>query len=137
MPITNIHDASEHSPAYQKVIDLNDSGSRAYVVIDSYLDGGGTGGIRMGESVTLAEVADLAHEMTLKFAWLNIPRGGAKSGITYTGEMSEDRKDRLLREFGKSVSDLLHSRDYVAGMDLGIGPTELATIMSSAGMQSG
>ena len=132
-----MHSASQNKPAYQKVIDLNDAGSEAFVVIDSYLEGGGTGGIRMGESVTLAEVADLAHEMTLIFAWLNIPRGGAKSGITYEGEMSEARKDSLLKEFGKSISDLLQSHDYVAGMDLGIGPTELATIMSSAGMQSG
>ena len=74
--------------------------------------------------------------MTLKFAWLNIPVGGAKSGITYTGELTEDRKKRLLTKFGESVSGLLHRREYVPGMDLGIGPAELATILSSAGMRS-
>ena len=126
----------EHRPAFCKTIELKDAGGEAFVVIDSYLEGGGTGGIRMGESVTLEEVASLAHEMSLKFAWLNIPRGGAKSGIACKGEMSEDAKDLMLREFGKSISDLLQSREYIAGMDLGIGPAELAVIMSSAGMQA-
>lgn len=118
-------------PAYQEVIDLHDRSARAFVVIDSYLGGGGTGGIRMGESVTLEEVASLAHEMSLKFAWLNIARGGAKSGITYTGRLSAERKNRLLVEFGKSISGLVESNAYVPGMDLGIGPQEMAVILSS------
>ena len=117
-------------PAYQEIIDLHDRGASAFVVIDSYLGGGGTGGIRMGESVTLEEVASLAHEMSLKFAWLNIARGGAKSGISYTGKLSAERKNRLLVEFGKSISGLLESRAYIPGMDLGIGPQEMAVILS-------
>ena len=36
----------QHSSAYQRVFDLNDSSAEAYVVIDSFLGGGGTGGIR-------------------------------------------------------------------------------------------
>ena len=121
---------SAHEPAYQEIIDLQDCGASAFVVIDSYLGGGGTGGIRMSESVTLEEVASLAHEMSLKFAWLNIARGGAKSGIAYTGNLSAERKNRLLVEFGKSISGLLESREYIPGMDLGIGPQELAVILS-------
>ena len=122
-----------HEPAYQEIIDLQDHDASAFVVIDSDLGGGGTGGIRMGESVTLEEVASLAHEMSLKFAWLNIARGGAKSGIAYTGTLSAERKNHLLVEFGKSVSGLLESRAYIPGMDLGIGPQELAVILSAAG----
>jgi glutamate dehydrogenase (NAD(P)+) len=122
---------SGHEPAYQEIIDLHDRGASAFVVIDSYLGGGGTGGIRMSESVTLEEVASLAHEMSLKFAWLNIARGGAKSGIAYTGDLSAERKNRLLVEFGKSISGLVESREYIPGMDLGIGPQELAVILSS------
>jgi glutamate dehydrogenase/leucine dehydrogenase len=110
-----------HEPAYQKIVDLHDNDASAFVVIDSYLGGGGTGGIRMGESVTLEEVASLAHEMSLKFAWLNIARGGAKSGIAYTGTLSAERKNRLLIEFGKAISGLLESRAYIPGMDLGVG----------------
>ena len=123
-------------PAYQKTIDLQDRDASAFVVIDSYLGGGGTGGIRMGESVTLEEVASLAHEMSLKFAWLNIARGGAKSGIAYSGELSAERKNRLLVEFGKSISGLVESRKYVPGMDLGIGPQEMAVILSCEGFQA-
>lgn len=122
-----------HEPAYQKIVDLHDNDASAFVVIDSYLGGGGTGGIRMGESVTLEEVASLAHEMSLKFAWLNIARGGAKSGIAYTGTLSAERKNRLLIEFGKAISGLLESRAYIPGMDLGVGPQEMDVILSSAG----
>ncbi|MGI9202185.1 MAG: Glu/Leu/Phe/Val dehydrogenase dimerization domain-containing protein [Woeseiaceae bacterium] len=125
-----------HEPAYQKIIDLQDHEASAFVVIDSYLGGGGTGGIRMGESVTLEEVSCLAHEMTLKFAWLNIARGGAKSGIAYTGELSAERKNRLLVEFGKSISGLLESHAYIPGMDLGVGPKEMAVIFSSEEIQA-
>ena len=127
---------STHEPAYQKIIDLQDHDASAFVVIDSYLGGGGTGGIRMGESVTLEEVASLAHEMSLKFAWLNIARGGAKSGIAYTGELSAERKNRLLVEFGKGIADLVESGAYIPGMDLGIGPQEIAVILSREGLQT-
>lgn len=135
MSIFDKGDVDEHRPAYKRVVELQDTRAEAFVVIDRYLGGGGTGGIRLGESVTLEEVATLAQEMTLKFAWLNIRRGGAKAGISYKGEMSKITKDRVLKEFGNSISDLLQNREYIAGTDLGIGPTELSVVMSSAGMQ--
>ena len=131
-----MHSASQECLTHQRIINLGEFGVEAFVVIDSHLGGGGTGGIRMHESVTLDEVADLAHEMTLKFAWLNIPRGGAKSGIAYKGGKSNDIRKRLLEEFGKSVSDLLQSREYVPGADLGIGPAELEIITGAAGIQA-
>lgn len=87
--------ADHISPPFRRVIDLNVPGAEAFVVIDSHLGGGGTGGIRMGESVTLEEVADLAHEMTLKFAWLNIPRGGAKAGIACKNDITEAERKQL------------------------------------------
>ena len=132
----DLSNPDRHEPAYKKIIDLQDDGAAAFVVIDSYLGAGGTGGIRMGESVTLEEVAGLAREMTLKFAWLNIARGGAKSGIAYSGDLSAERKNQLLEKFGKSISGLLESGSYVPGMDLGVGPQELAVVLSSAGYRS-
>lgn len=134
MSIINSGGVDEHCPAFNKSIKLKGPGAEAFVVIDSFLGGGGTGGVRFGESVTLEEVAGLAREMSLKFAWLNIARGGAKSGIAYKGNLSEVAKERMLREFGESISDLLQSQKYIAGMDLGVGPVELELIMSSAGM---
>lgn len=132
----DLSNPDQHEPVYQKIIDLQDNGASGFVVIDSDLGEGGTGGIRMGESVTLEEVAGLAREMTLKFAWLNIAKGGAKSGIAYTGDLTAERKKRLLEGFGKSISGLLKSGSYVPGMDLGVGPQELAVILSSAGYRS-
>lgn len=120
-------------PAICREIDLRDGAATAYVVIDSLLGGGGTGGVRMGPDVTAGEVAALAREMSLKFAWLNIPRGGAKSGICLHASGAR-LEDEVLREFGNSIRDLIESGRYVPGMDLGVGQREYQAIMQGAGV---
>jgi len=129
------HGQMENLP-FCRSITLDSPGTKAFVVIDSFLGGGGTGGIRMGEGVSQQEVTDLAHEMRLKFAWLNIPRGGAKEGICIDEALGEDDIARLLAEFGNEISDLLQSGKYVAGLDLGVGPAELQQIMAGAGIKA-
>ena len=119
---------------YCRTIDMSDCGATAFLVIDSFLGGGGTGGIRMGDGVTREEVSDLAYEMSLKFAWLNIPRGGAKAGICYAGDIGQEERAQMLTRFGGAISDLLESGEYVAGMDLGVGSAELAAIRAGAGI---
>lgn len=120
-------------PARIHRFSLEDGGATGVVVIDSTLGGGGTGGIRMGKGVTEREIVDLAHEMTLKFAWLNIPRGGAKAGICIDNEVEETAIPDLLGRFGDAIAPLLNSGEYVAGMDLGIGDREMAMILRGTG----
>jgi glutamate dehydrogenase (NAD(P)+) len=127
----------EAASPYCRTVELAGTDATGFVVIDSFLGGGGTGGIRMSRGVTQQEVADLAHEMSLKFAWLNIPRGGAKSGICCDHSVTETERKEILSSFGAAIADLLSDGRYVAGMDLGIGKTELETIMTAAGMKSG
>lgn len=119
-------------PAICRQFELKDGAATAYIVVDSVLGGGGTGGVRMGPDVTVDEVAALAREMSLKFAWLNIPRGGAKSGICLH-DTAPGVRDEVLREFGRSIRDLVASGRYVPGMDLGVGQDEYQTIMRGAG----
>lgn len=123
---------ADNGPALKRTFNLGDGLGTGYLVIDSDLGGGGTGGVRMGDDVSEDEVSVLAAEMSHKFAWLNIARGGAKSGIQCAGQLSDADKELMLRDFGRGIGDVLSSHRYIAGMDLGIGPGELATIMSGA-----
>jgi glutamate dehydrogenase/leucine dehydrogenase len=87
----------------------------------------------MGDDVTAGEVTALAREMSLKFAWLNIPRGGAKAGIR-VGNLPVELHESVLHEFGHAISDLVRSGQYVPGMDLGVGDREYRAIMRGAGV---
>lgn len=125
--------SKRNGPEIVREITLAGGKAQGFVVIDSVLGGGGTGGIRIGGDITLDEVAALAREMTFKFAWLNIPRGGAKSGICIHADLKSDDPG-LFREFGSEVSDLLRTGQYVAGQDMGVGSTEFKEVMRGAGM---
>ena len=128
-----MHSEKKPSPAIVRRTPLAGGIAEGIVVVDSLLGGGGTGGIRAGADITLDEVAALAQEMTYKFAWLNIPRGGAKSGIRFDVQSIPAKPD-LFREFGGEISDLLKSGKYVAGQDMGVGDAEFRDVMIGAGM---
>lgn len=124
----------ELQPDSHRIVELGDSRHQGFIVIDRYLNGGGTGGIRMTADLTVHEVARLAHEMTLKFATLNIPRGGAKAGLVIPDNATAEERAELCRHFGKGISDLLQKNEYVAGLDLGTRKEDLTEILASAGM---
>ena len=124
---------NKNRPAIVRKIPLAGGNAEGIVVVDSLLGGGGTGGIRAGTDITLDEVAALAGEMTYKFAWLNIPRGGAKSGIRLAPQSGSDTSE-VLREFGREIKDLLANGTYVAGQDMGVGDSEFREVMLGAGM---
>lgn len=56
----------------QLILEVTDKelGFLGWVVIDRFLSGCAIGGVRMRDGLTLDEVANLAKEMTLKFAFL-------------------------------------------------------------------
>ncbi len=118
---------------YREVTDAA-SGLRGYIVIDRYLGGAGTGGIRFAENVTLDEVANLAYEMTLKFSYLNIRKGGAKAGFVMPHNVSGDKKESLCRKFGEGIADLLKTKKYFPGEDMGINSDDLNNILTGAGI---
>lgn len=75
----------ELKPSFHKEIRDERTGLRGFVVIDKNIHGSATGGIRFAADVTLDEVANLAREMTLKFAFLNIKKDGGKIRYCCTG----------------------------------------------------
>ena len=112
-------------------------GLLGYLVIDRIPENNPTaiGGVRMREGLTIEEVADLAREMTLKFAFLNIPVGGAKAAVIWRPLSSDEERKRLFTAFGKSLGPLLTKGIYCAGEDMGITSIDLYHIKKGAGIK--
>jgi len=90
--------------------------ARGYFVIDRLIGGMCSGGIRMWPGVTVAEVAGLARTMSYKMAILDIPYGGAKSGIDC--DPASPQAPDVLRRFLEAIKPDIADR-YATGADLG------------------
>src|SRR5437868_14859063 len=75
-----------------------------------------SGGIRMRPGVTVDEVTDLARTMSHKMAVLDIPYGGAKSGIDC--DPAAPQAPTVLRGFIDAIRPFIAER-YATGADLG------------------
>jgi len=121
-------------PAFHRVAGDPDSDFHGFVVIDSFVSGRGTGGVRCTEAVNLDEVARLAREMTFKFAFLHLPSGGAKAGLVAPPGISPEERLNHFHRFGEAIGDLIREGKYVGGQDLGTSPADIEAIMSGAGV---
>lgn len=114
-----------------------DGGVPAFVVLDSTLENTSSGGLRIQEDVTMEEVKTLAREMTLKYSFIGLPRGGAKSGIAIPSSASSKEKRSLLREMGSRLAPLIRKGIYYPGMDMNCGPEDLKELYRGAGITLG
>ncbi|HVH65205.1 MAG TPA: Glu/Leu/Phe/Val dehydrogenase dimerization domain-containing protein [Candidatus Acidoferrum sp.] len=92
------------------------SGARGWFVIDRLVGDMCSGGIRMRPGVSVDEVTDLARTMSHKMAVLDIPYGGAKSGIDYDPAAAD--APAVLRGFIEAIRPFIAER-YATGADLG------------------
>ena len=92
------------------------SGARGWFVIDRLVGDMCSGGIRMRPGVSVEEVTDLARTMSHKMAVLDIPYGGAKSGIDYDPAAAD--APAVLRGFIEAIRPFIAER-YATGADLG------------------
>jgi len=92
------------------------SGARGWFVIDRLVGEMCSGGIRMRPGVTVDEVTDLARTMSHKMAVLDIPYGGAKSGIDF--DPASPQAPAVLRGFIDAIRPFIAER-YATGADLG------------------
>ena len=116
--------------------DLGD-GCSAEIVIDSICNNTSSGGVRIADSINTAEVTRLAQEMSLKYAFSGLPRGGAKTGIMLQSSLGKEAKLDKLRLFGQSAAPILQTGIYYPGMDMNCGPEELTAIYAGAGIPIG
>ena len=75
---------------------------KGFLVIDNQNRGPGKGGIRITPTVSAEEIFRLSRIMTWKTAMVDVPFGGAKSGIV-AGKMEENQKKALVEEFARQL----------------------------------
>lgn len=121
----------------QMVIAAEACGASAYIVIDSIVNGTSSGGLRILEDLSLDEVKALAREMTFKYAFAGLPRGGAKSGIRMPAGVKKEEKHRILGEIGKKFGPIINAGIYYPGMDMNCGPEDLKALYRGAGISIG
>lgn len=122
----------------QFMIQLDREGSPfGYVVLDSLVNMTSSGGVRIYPDMALDEAKMLAREMTLKFSFIGLPRGGAKCGIRVLAEATREQKLALCEEFGRRLGPVIHKGLYYPGMDMNCGPDELRAIYRGAGITLG
>jgi glutamate dehydrogenase (NAD(P)+) len=109
-------------------------GYEATVVIDTVINGTSSGGVRIASDIAPEEVRTLAGEMTAKYAFFGLPRGGAKSGIKVSAGLGRDGVLQAVEDFGRRLSPLIAAGIYYPGMDLNCGPDELRVLYRGAGV---
>ena len=121
----------------EKIVHVYDplTGMKGVVVVDTTLIGGAGGGTRMLPDITTEEIFWLARAMTHKFAILDIPIGGAKSGIWADPSIRGTPRDAILRAFGNAIRPLLTAGVVVAA-DIGTDAKDVATIYEGADVPS-
>ncbi|MBU2634106.1 MAG: Glu/Leu/Phe/Val dehydrogenase [Nanoarchaeota archaeon] len=108
-------------------------GMQGFVVVDSTLRGPGKGGIRMTPTVNDEEVARLARAMTLKNAIVDLPFGGAKSGIVANAkELTKEKKEQIVKAFAKAIK-IVSPKLYVAAPDISMGEQEMQWYVEANG----
>lgn len=121
----------EWGPEYVVQVSKPEINLIGFLVIDNMTLGPGKGGIRMTPNVTEEEVRRLARAMTWKNALANIPFGGAKAGIRFSGTFVKEKK-RAIQEFAKAIS-LFTPGKYIAGPDVNTGEQEMQWFVEATG----
>lgn len=113
------------------------NGVEGHVVVDSLVNGTSSGGVRIVSDLEVGEVRMLAAEMTLKYAFCGLPRGGAKCGIRMSAGLSREERLAALEDVGRRISAIIGTGIYYPGMDMNCGPEELRAICLGAGFALG
>ena len=115
------------------------SGRKGYLVIDRLVRGVCSGGLRMREGCTLAEVRGLAAGMTLKEGLhyqpssRYVPLGGAKGGIDCSPQDPDARG--VLGRYLRGVRAVLEAH-WTMGEDLGLRQDTIDEVLAEMGLRS-
>ncbi len=93
-----------------------DIGLRAFIFIDSLVNGQSCGGIRIADDISEEEIEILTKAMTLKYRFAGYPNiGGAKAGIILK---DSDSRISLLKRFGELVRPFIENKIYIPWTDM-------------------
>ncbi len=116
-----------------------ETGHQGFLVIDQLIRGASSGGLRMREGCTLAEVRDLAQGMTLKEAIVYspgdryVPFGGGKGGIDCSPQ--DPRARGIMARYVAAMKPLLATL-WSTGEDFGVRQEVLDQVAVEAGLRS-
>jgi glutamate dehydrogenase (NAD(P)+) len=111
----------------------SDGAVLGHLVVDSTLQGVSAGGIRMVPPMPIADLYYLARAMTLKYAFLKWPFGGAKAAIiTHRDMMSRQDREQLVCAFAERLVPF--KGRYLPGEDAGTNSEDLRLICRIAGL---
>ena len=103
-----------------------------YLVIDSVIRGKCCGGIRLSPEVSLNETISLAKNMTLKYAFIGFPLGGAKAGIRINEQLTKTKRKLVFTKVGKILSPFLTNGSYIPGPDMGTSDEDIDWLLNAA-----
>ena len=105
-----------------------------FIAIDSLINGTSSGGLRIAHDIDASEVRLLSREMTLKFSFMGLPRGGAKSGVRIPRNTEPAERRLILEEFGRRTAALIHSAIFYPAMDMNCSEKDLRAVYRGAGI---
>lgn len=108
-----------------------------FIAADSEIAGRSCGGLRMMADVTAEELSVLARAMTLKYGLLGLPQGGGKAGVIGDPEGDPEAAGLALDAFGRGAAEILRSRRFVLGTDMGTTAASIRRVLAAAGTAPG
>jgi glutamate dehydrogenase (NAD(P)+) len=86
------------------------------------------------EFAALTDAVRLARAMTYKFAMLELPCGGAKSGIWL--DPNDPARPAVMTAFLDAIRQYVESRQYLAGADMGTSAGDFAPLYAASGRRT-
>lgn len=114
-------------------VDLESSGTRAYLVIDRTVWDSSWGGLRIVPDPSLEETIAAAHSMTLKYAFIGLSIGGAKASLQLSASL-EAKRSSVIRELGGKLSSILREHRWLPGIDMGSNIEDIKDLYAGAGI---
>jgi len=121
-----------HEPFMRVQWHDEETGARAWLVVDTLVGGIATGGTRMRAGCTVTEVEDLARGMSRKAAAFGLPVGGAKGGIDF--DPKDPRAVDVLARFCDAMRPFLDGH-WVTAEDLGVPQHLIDSVFARLGMR--
>jgi glutamate dehydrogenase/leucine dehydrogenase len=111
-------------------------GLLGYVAIDSTMYNASCGGLRMDAETTVEELKALARTMTIKYAFIGMPQGGAKAVLLFDPEETPpEEKREIFIAAGRALAPILKYCRYQTGTDLGTTHDDIELLLRAAGVK--
>jgi glutamate dehydrogenase/leucine dehydrogenase len=123
-----------HDPELVLEIDLEQYGTKAFLVIDRLVGGTSWGGLRIIPDPSKEETIAAARTMTYKYGFIGYMMGGAKAALQLPEELESQRKSVLV-ELGKKLSGVMWSGRWSPALDMGCRIEDLENLYQGAGIE--